>query len=379
MEVIDISKIIDLTNQKFGKLTVIKKTENPNSKKKRTYWLCICDCGESSIVDTSSLKSGKTNQCWKCAHNATGKARRVDLTGKKYGHLTVTKMIYNYNGTKRTKCLCDCDCGTKNHLTSPDSLRRATSNTSCGCQKRNYIIKSCGRDINGQKFGRLTVLETIWNEEFPKVKCQCDCGNIVILNKNYVQSGHTQSCGCLQKEMASLTNTKDWTGIVSDYGVEFISQSRKNKLGQWLWNCKCPLCNKIFEILPANIMDGSTTSCGCKIQSKGERYIQYILENNNIKYIPQYSFDDCKYKYKLKFDFALLDDKGEVFYLIEYDGKQHFEPIEFYGGEKHFEETKIRDSIKNQYCFENKIKLLRLKYDLSNEEIKEKIVNIIYP
>lgn len=79
---IDISKIIDLTNQKFGKLTVIKKTENPNSKKKRTYWLCICDCGESSIVDTSSLKSGKTNQCWKCAHNATGKARRVDLTGK---------------------------------------------------------------------------------------------------------------------------------------------------------------------------------------------------------------------------------------------------------------------------------------------------------
>ena len=56
MEVIDISKIIDLTNQKFGKLTVIKKTENPNSKKKRTYWLCRCDCGETSIVDTSSLK-----------------------------------------------------------------------------------------------------------------------------------------------------------------------------------------------------------------------------------------------------------------------------------------------------------------------------------
>ena len=74
-----------------------------------------------------------------------------------------------------------------------------------------------------------------------------------------------------------------------------------------------------------------------------------------------------------------MDDKGEVFYLIEYDGKQHFEPIEFYGGEKHFEEIKIRDSIKNQYCFENNIKLLRLKYDLSNEEIKEKIVNIIYP
>ena len=71
--------------------------------------------------------------------------------------------------------------------------------------------------------------------------------------------------------------------------------------------------------------------------------------------------------------------KVKFFYLIEYDGKQHFEPIEFYGGEKHFEEIKIRDSIKNQYCFENNIKLLRLKYDLSNEEIKEKIVNIIYP
>lgn len=238
-------------------------------------------------------------------------------------------------------------------------------------------------DLTNQKFGKLTVVEKTTNPNSKKKRtywlCQCECGNIVTLNKNYVQSGHTKSCGCLQKEAVSLSNTKNWTGVVSDYGVEFISQSRKNKCGQWLWNCKCPLCNKTFEILPANIMDGSTTSCGCKIQSKGERYIQYILEENNIKYIPQYSFDDCKYKYKLKFDFALLNNNGEVFYLIEYDGRQHFEPIDFYGGEKHFEETKIRDSIKNQYCLDNNIKLLRLKYDLRNEEIKEKIVNIIYP
>ena len=106
--------------------------------------------------------------------------------------------------------------------------------------------------------------------------------------------------------------------------------------------------------------------------------IKIILEKYNIEFIQQYSFDDCKYKNKLKFDFAVIKD-GKVFYLIEYDGKQHFEPIEFFGGIKSFIETLKRDKIKNEYCENNNIPLLRLKYTLTKEEIEKEITNIIYP
>lgn len=271
--------------------------------------------------------------------------------------------------------MCDCDCGTKNYLKSLDDLNKATENTSCGCRKRDYIIRTFERKIDGQKFGRLTVLETIWDKQ-PKVKCLCDCGNIVILNKNSVQSGGTQSCGCYHKIATSLANTKDWTGFINDYGVEFLSKHNKNNKGQWLWNCKCPICKNTFVGLPAKMINVSSCS-NCKM-SKGETLVKKILDEYNINYIHQYSFEDCKYVNKLRFDFALLNDKCEVFYLIEFDGIQHFMPIEFFGGDNGYENTKKRDNIKNEYCNNNNIKLLRLNYNMDINEIKENIINIIY-
>ena len=92
----------------------------------------------------------------------------------------------------------------------------------------------------------------------------------------------------------------------------------------------------------------------------------------NIKFLPQYSFDDCKHIYVLHFDFAIFKD-DKIIGLIEYDGRQHFEPIEFFGGEKGFEQTKKRDEIKNAYCKINNIPLLRLPYNIPINKIKDKI------
>lgn len=80
----------------------------------------------------------------------------------------------------------------------------------------------------------------------------------------------------------------------------------------------------------------------------------------------------------LRFDFALLQN-GEVFYLIEYDGMQHYKPIKYFGGNEGYDKTVMRDKIKNDYCANKNIPLLRLKYDLSDQEIKEKIANILNP
>lgn len=298
--------------------------------------------------------------------------KKIEMVGNKYGHLTVIKMLPNYNNSKKTFCLCDCDCGKKNIVRNSWNLRnKSTELTSCGCMIKEKVRQVCGKEIDGYKFGRLTILETYWDLTPPKVKCRCDCGNVVILNKNDVQGGHTQSCGCLNREITSNYFTKDWSNYISESGVQMIKPLYQNKKQQWMWECKCPLCGQHFTALPIKIANNHTTSCGCKRESSGERIIETLLNEIGVNYKKQYSFDDCRYKYKLKFDFAIALNNQIL--LIEYDGIQHFKPISIFGGQVAFKETQIRDSIKTDYCKINNIPLLRLNYTQSANDMKNKI------
>lgn len=297
-----------------------------------------------------------------------------DLTGQKFGKLTVKNRAdskTDSSGKKRTKWECRCDCGNDNVVVFGDYLKRSQC-PSCGCEARKNKIEKNRIDNTGEKYGRLTILDIIWDEKPAKAICRCDCGNDFIGTKADIVSGHTQSCGCLQSEMASSANTKDWTGYISESGVKFIKQHHINDKGQWLWECECPLCNNVFYELPAKVNNNHTTSCGCRIQSFGEKYIGDILDKMKIDYLPQYGFDDCKHIYILRFDFAIFDN-NKLLGLIEYDGRQHFEPIDLFGGIKGFENTKIRDEIKNTYCNINAIPLLRIPYTMSMKEIEENL------
>lgn len=100
---------------------------------------------------------------------------------------------------------------------------------------------------------------------------------------------------------------------------------------------------------------------GCKkcSESIGENKISKILEEKNIEFIREYKFSDCRNKYPLPFDFYLPDSNT----IIEYNGIQHYEPIEFFGGQKSLDYRKKLDIIKSDYCEENNIKLVIIKYD----------------
>ena len=92
-----------------------------------------------------------------------------------------------------------------------------------------------------------------------------------------------------------------------------------------------------------------------------------ILIENNIKFIRQHTFNNCRgIKKKLPFDFYLPDYN----ILIEFDGKQHFESIEIFGGKIEFEKLKINDDKKNRYCFDNNIKLFRIKYNSVENDMR---------
>ncbi len=96
---------------------------------------------------------------------------------------------------------------------------------------------------------------------------------------------------------------------------------------------------------------------GCPIcsSSKGELKIINFLQKNGIDFKTQYKFKDLK---QLRFDFYLHD----LNILIEYDGIQHFKPIDFFGGVNSFKILKDNDTLKNNYCKNNNIRLIRINY-----------------
>ena len=367
-------KPYDLIGQQFGSLKVQERV--PSGKKVK--WRCSCDCGNNDYyATTSSLISGKTFRCNICGKKASGKAKRKSYIGKKYGLLTITDEIYNYNGTNRKVFICDCDCGKSNII--KESTYKFSDNSSCGCNLRNIRQKDFGTDVTGQYFGRLYVKEVLWHYNPIKVLCQCKCGNEIVLNKRDVTSLHTQSCGCLQKEMASKGQCVDYTGYVSDSGVKVIQPYKQNNKGQWIWECECGICGKHFYEIPIKIKNNHTKSCGCMNTSWGELYISQILDEYKFNYKKQYSFQDCKNINVLRFDFAILDDNNNVSMLIEYDGQQHFMPVPIFKGDDGYLETQKRDKIKNDYCKQHNIPLIRLPYYLTNNEILQTILSIKKP
>lgn len=90
--------------------------------------------------------------------------------------------------------------------------------------------------------------------------------------------------------------------------------------------------------------------------------------------LKEYRIDDCKFKTSLPFDFYLPD----LNVFIEYDGEYHYHIIEFYGGLDKFISRKINDTIKNEYCKKNDLKLIRIPYWEKNniEKILKEELNL---
>lgn len=96
------SKMIDLTGQRFGYLTVIRRAEE-NTKAGKAKWVCKCDCGNESIATGRNLVSGNSTSCG-CMKN-----QLIDLTGRRFNHLTVIGRADNDKwGKAQWKCVCDC-------------------------------------------------------------------------------------------------------------------------------------------------------------------------------------------------------------------------------------------------------------------------------
>ena len=295
-----------------------------------------------------------------------------EMVGEIFGYLEVLSLNEERSTNKHKKWNCKClRCG-ETCVKEGSSLR--SGKYTC-CPKCAIDIRSDGfrEKMTGKRYGRLVVEKEYIEQK--KVRCVCDCGNVVTLRRGDVLSGHTQSCGCLRNERTSKANTKDQRGFVSENGVKFIRPVEKNKKGVWVYECECPICGSLFNAIPARVNNDHVQSCGCMLKmhlSKAHIMIDNYLEECGVNYKKEYSFPDCKYKQALKFDFVIFHN-DDVIGVCEYDGQQHFKPIKYWGGEKSFEETKARDKKKDDYCKKHNIPMLRLNYKMSDEEIISKL------
>jgi len=146
------------------------------------------------------------------------------------------------------------------------------------------------------------------------------------------------------------------------------------------WKCKD--CGYEWKATPKNRNGKFHSGCPSCNKSKGEKRIKEVVFNFNIPYIEEFKFNDLVGLRGglLRFDTSLFwdRDKTRLRILIEYDGEQHYKWIKGMMTKKQFETLQIHDEMKNQYCKNNSIKLIRIPYwDFDNiEEIIIKELNL---
>lgn len=118
-------------------------------------------------------------------------------------------------------------------------------------------------------------------------------------------------------------------------------------------------CSHVFGTKPNNFLSGKR--CPKCRSSKGERRIVKWLKDNNIQFEIQARFEDCKHIYTLPFDVSVYKNDGTCI-LIEYQGRHHYESVDYFGGEERLKHTQLRDRIKKIFCKNNNIPLLLIPY-----------------
>lgn len=251
-------------------------------------------------------------------------------------------------------------------------------------------------DLTNQRFGKLLVLERDYeepkkhpNERQAWWKCKCDCGKIKSYRASVIKKA--TSCGCEKyKNKPSLTPEQRQhisEGLKNSTKRKSIHKSPLNLEGQQfglltvlketdirknkkvVWKCKCS-CGNITYVTTECLTKGDTKSCGC-IKSYGEEKIGQLLLKHHIPFVKEKQFEDCRFpdsNCMARFDFY-VDNR----YIIEFDGKQHFEVNNFF--EQTLEQIQEHDKFKDNYCKQKNIPIIRIPYyKLKDLTIKDLII-----
>jgi hypothetical protein len=199
-----------------------------------------------------------------------------------------------------------------------------------------------------------------------KINHKCEKGHIFACSPSNIKHGK----GCPKCKGGIKFNNLQYLNKLQENNIRFLNLDEYDGIFKKI-DHQCLDCDKIVNISPKNILDGS--KCTCKSGSIGESIIISFLEKNKINYIYQYSFDDLRSdkNIRLRFDFKI--EKDNNYLLLEFQGEQHFKYVEFiHNNYENYLKQCHHDNMKIQYCIDKKIQLIHIKW---NENILEKLNN----
>lgn len=321
-------------------------------------------CGYEWFATPNNILQGRG--CPQCVGNAHKTHKQyVSELAKKNPNVEVIDTYTNNRIKIKHKCIiCQYE-----WLARPDAILNGN-----GCPQCSNIRKQLGLTKTNDKYvselkqinPNIEMID-IYNGSNTKIKHHClVCGHIWFVTPNSILHGTgCPECGKNKKATheeyiykVSLVNQD--IEVIGQYRGSFVPILHKCKLDGFEWMA-----------YPNNILKGQ--GCPQCSESYGERKIRQFLIGDNVIYVYQKIFKDCKDKRALPFDFYL----PEYDICIEYQGIQHYKPIEYFGGQKTFENQILRDSIKREYCQKNNIFLCEIPYYSNIDDELIKLYNLI--
>lgn len=269
--------------------------------------------------------AGRHTKIW-CRHNLCGYIWRVEA-----GAFLGNK---NFKGSRCPVC-----CPVNNH------------------QKSDATFK---KQVSELTNGEYEAVSTYKNARTPVAIRHNKCGNIIkILPYSFMQGvgcwhcngGHTYTCSEVpeivkEKTLGSYEVISKYTG----YDEPLLVKHKD--------------CGSLVETSLRQIMTRNSISCHTCFGSNGEANVASWLTSKGITYIGQKSFDGLRYKSLLSYDFFIPADN----ILIEYQGIQHYYPVEFFGGEDRFATQQESDRLKKEYANRHNYRLISIPYTYSTPE-----------
>lgn len=286
----------------------------------------------------------------------------VKISTKKHGNKFDYTLV-DYQGVhKKVKIICN-----KHNLIFHQSPNlHMKSNICCPTCKNEYKSKNSPRRNSQEKFIELAIQKYGNKYDYSKVNYINNKTPVTIIfnDVEYSQRPDSHLQGkCPEREWKTTLSNKDFKDrAIKKHGSKYdYSESKYIDMITPL-KIFCQNHSYFFQT-PASHLRGS--GCPKCSESEGESIIRTFLEYNNIRFQYQKTFDGCFNKNKLLFDFYLEDYN----ICIEFDGIQHSNPVDFFGGYDSFRKLKNNDSIKTKFCQNNNIELIRLTDKKTIEQI----------
>lgn len=377
----------DMIGKKFDRITVIAVCADLcQIEKVRDKWswqyICVCECSpgvpflkKRNALATLKRKNERDGivkgRCPRCEH---ARLNLPDLIGMKFNHLTVKRQVpapHKKNKDNSRYWECYCDCGNPNPLILSSSILLCNKRHSC---QRCFLYQG---PVN---MWEILEIKDIEDEigQLCKVRCTC-CGE-----EREILSGKLNEKLCekrRQEDYKKLEELRKNPVIIPFDGLEKhnLIGTKSGKLtikgyvGKFLnsyyWYCECT-CGGISILASTNLIGKCRVkSCGCT-NSFGESLIAVFLSKHNIQFIRQKQFNGFigERGKQFRFDFLIYYPNSEKWFLCEYQGKQHYEPVKFHSkwtqeqAELNFQKNQLRDQKKKDYCQEHNYDLLEIPY-----------------